>query len=121
MPETKDQNDRDRVGLNEESRQILDELIADGFFKDAIDAYRLAAALAIEKRVEIKDHQVQMEGHMYLRSQIDPDGHFGDSIAEIFPEYSSIKLRALEKFADLGMPLLQDLVTKKGSLEFWEN
>ena len=96
--------------------------MADDLFKDNLSAYRLAVSLAIHKRIDIKEHQVNRgASHMYLISQVDPDGIFSNVIETLFPEYKNQKYRALEKFADLGMLKLKDEIDKNnGSLVFWE-
>ena len=58
MNEETSKNDIDRVGLSETSRLILEELVADGHFKDAISGYRMAISFSIFKEVEFKEHAV---------------------------------------------------------------
>ena len=120
MPDSEQRNDIDRVGLSDKSRAILDEIMADSVFKDGVDAYRLAAALAIKHGVDISEHTVKRQNHIYLQSQIDPNQIFGEVITAKFPQFKDQKYRSLEKFADLGMVLLKDLIDQKGGLEFWE-
>ncbi|MDA8915242.1 hypothetical protein N9J51_03160 [Alphaproteobacteria bacterium] len=121
MEENISQNDIDRVGLSDDSRGILDELVADGFFKDNLTAYRLATSLSIYNKVDIANHHVtRSHGHMYLISQIDPNGVFAVTISELFPNYSENKYRALEKLADIGVPLLKQHMESNGSVIFWE-
>ena len=120
MSENEQRGDTDRVGISDESRLLLDEMMADGFFKDAVDAYRLAAAQAIAKNIDIGTHSVKREGHMYLISQVDPDHVFGEVISARFPKYGRNRYRALEKFADVGMRLLKEHIEKNGALDFWK-
>ena len=121
MTETLTQNDIDRVGLSEKSKNILDNLVAEGYFKDSLSVYRLAVSLAIKNQIDIFEHKVNRpQGHMYLISQVDPNSIFAIVIAELFPEYKDQKYRALEKFADLGVQLLQEQITQNGSVVFWE-
>ena len=121
MNEESSKNDFDRVGLSENSRIILEELVADGHFKDAISGYRLAISFSIFKGIEFEDHAViRPAGHMYLISQLDPDGIFALLIDEMHPELKNKRYRTLEKMADLGLPALRDHLQTNGSLIFWE-
>lgn len=113
--------DIDRVGLSENSRFALDQLMADGHFKDMLSAYRLATALALTKKIDISEHHVDRHsGHMYLISQVDPDGVLARVIKELFPNLNDQEYRSLEKFADLGAKALLEHVNQHGTLVFWE-
>ena len=95
MNEETSKSDIDRVGLSETSRLILEELVADGHFKDAISGYRMAISFSIFKEVEFKEHAVNRPaGHMYLISQLDPEGIFGLLIEEMYPEFEKLVLRS---------------------------
>ena len=119
--ESQSKSDIDRVGLSEESRIILDELVEEGHFKDALSAYRLAISSAILCNEKIEDHEVNRPaGHMYLISQLDPDQVIATVIEELFPQYSSHKYRMAEKFADKGVRLLKDKIEETGTVIFWE-
>lgn len=119
MADEEQRGDIDRVGLSDESRVIFDEIMADGLFKDGVDAYRLAAAIAIWHDVDIRNHVVKRQNHIYLQSQVDPDQNFGAVIAARFPEYSRQRYRSLEKFADKGMSILRNSIDDQDGLEFW--
>lgn len=122
MIEETSKSDIDRVGLSETSRLVLEELVADGHFKDAVSGYRMAISFSIFKEIEFKEHMVNRPaGHMYLISQLDPEGIFGVLIDEIYPEFQKERYRTLEKLADLGLPILKDYIGNEGSLIFWEN
>jgi len=112
-------NDIDRLGLSDESRQVFDELLADGYFKDGLSCYRLAVSVAIKNNIQVSSHSVKRpQGHMYLISQFDPEGIFAAVIIDLFPEFKEEKYRFLEKFADLGMIFLQKEIDKNNSLIF---
>jgi hypothetical protein len=112
--------DTDRVGLSQEGRILLDEVMADGHFKDNMSCYRFAVSIALRENVDIENHVVvRPQGHMYLISQIDPDGIIGKVIGEINPKLKASKYRALEKYADLGMHILSNGLQKTGKLIFW--
>ena len=114
--------DIDRVGLSDKAKRILEELVIEECFKDNLSCYRLAISLAIKNKIDISEHIVKRPpGHMYLISQVDPEGIFAKVIVELFPQYKDIKYRALEKFADLGIVYLQKEIEKNHSLIFWEN
>ena len=121
MSEVSARGDVDRVGLSERSKFVLDEMVSDGHFKDALSGYRMAISFAIYKNIEFIQHSVNRPGgHMYLISQLDPDGCLGLLIDEIHPQLSSEKYRSLEKLADLGLPKLRDYLATSGSIVFWE-
>ena len=111
-----------RFGLSSESRLALDEMVADGFFKDDMACYRLAVSLGIFYKLDISSHKVNdPKGHMYLISQLDPHGIFARVIGDLFPKYENTRYRALERFADLGVIALKEHINKTGSIVFWEN
>ena len=114
--------DTDRVGLSLEGRMRLDEIMADGHFKDNISCYRFAVAVALRQNTDIDKHVVvRPTGHMYLISQIDPDGIIGKVLEEINPKVKGEKYRALEKYADLGMHILSEGIYASGKLIFWDD
>lgn len=114
-------SDIDRVGLSEGSRVILEELVADGHFKDAISGYRLAISFSIFNQIKFTHHSVNRPaGHMYLISQLDPEGVFRMLIDEIYPDLKAERYRSLEKLADIGLPELKKHISNKGTLVFWE-
>jgi len=108
--------DTDRVGLSLEGRMRLDEIMADGHFKDNISCYRFAVAVALRQNTDIDKHVV-----VYLISQIDPDGIIGKVLEEINPKVKGEKYRALEKYADLGMHILSEGIYASGKLIFWDD
>lgn len=121
MEEVLSKNDIDRVGLSEESRLALDELIADGLFKDSLSCYRMAISLALTKKIDVSDHVVvRPAGHMYLISQLDPDGFLAIAVSELIPNLANQRYRTLEKLADRGVLMLRQQVQTTGSIVFWE-
>ena len=111
--------DTDRVGLSQEGRILLEEIMADGHFKDSMSCYRFAVSIALRENIDIEKHVVvRPQGHMYLISQIDPDGIIGKVIGEINPKVKAVKYRALEKYADLGMQILSNGLQATGRLIF---
>ena len=119
MRDSEQKGDIDRVGLSDSSRVLFDEILADKFFKDGVDAYRLAAALAINEGLNINDHVVKRQNHIYLQSQVDPEQILGEVIAARYPQYARQRYRSLEKLADLGMLLLKKQIDHGDGLEFW--
>jgi hypothetical protein len=112
--------DIDRVGLSEAGANALEIVMQDGHFKDKIACYRFAVALALKEDIDISNHNVvRPTGHMYLQSQIDPDGIFATAIAETNPRYKSIKYRALERYADLGIQLLASKLNAGEHILYW--
>ena len=114
--ELAERNDIDRVGLNEATRVVFDEILADNYFRDGIDAYRLAAALAIEAELDIEHHSVKRQNHMYLQSQVDPEQIFSNLIRTKYPQYKNHVYRSLERFADLGIMLLKERIDQTGQI-----
>lgn len=114
------QRDTDRVGLSEEGLNALNVLMSDGNFKDRMACYRFATSVALKENLDISGHTVNRPaGHMYLQSQIDPEGFLGFAIAEINPRFGAIKYRALERYADLGVRLLAKKVEEGESILYW--
>ena len=117
-----EKNDIDRVGLSVDSRAALDELVSDGLFKDSISGYRLAISFAVTRDVDFDQHEVNRPaGHMYLISQLDPDGVLAELVSELYPNVKGKKFRTLEKLADIGVLMLREEVLNSGSLVFWED
>ena len=115
------QKDIDRVGLSEEGHNALIGIMDDDHFKDKMSCYRFSIAIALRERLDIRSHNViRPSGHMYLISQIDPDGYFGVAIEELNPSLKHIKYRALEKYADLGIKLLSQKLLENGKIIYWD-
>ena len=74
----------------------------------------------MKEEIDISNHNVvRPAGHMYLQSQIDPDGIFATAIAETNPRYKNIKYRALERYADLGIQLLASKLDAGEHILYW--
>ena len=117
------QRDIDRVGLSEAGTNALEIVMQEGHFKNQMACYRFAVALAIREKVDISSHNVVRPAghHMYLQSQIDPDGIFATAIAETNSKYKNVKYRALERYADLGVQLLAKKLDAGESIFYWVN
>lgn len=116
------QKDIDRVGLSEAGTNALEIVMQEGHFKNQMACYRFAVALAIKEEVDITNHSVMRPaGHMYLQSQIDPDGIFATAIAETNSKYKNVKYRALERYADLGIQLLAKKLDAGEHIFYWVN
>lgn len=114
------QKDIDRVGLSEAGSNAMEIVMQDGHFKNQMACYRFSVALALKEKVDISNHHVvRPAGHMYLQSQIDPDGIFATAIAETNPKYKNVKYRALEKYADLGVQLLAKKLDAEEHILYW--
>ena len=114
------QKDIDRVGLSEAGANAMEIVMQDGHFKNQMACYRFAIGLALKEEIDISNHNVvRPAGHMYLQSQIDPDGIFATAIAETNPRYKNIKYRALERYADLGIQLLASKLDAGEHILYW--
>ena len=116
------QKDIDRVGLSEAGTSAMEIVMQDGHFKNQMACYRFAVAFALKEKVDISNHiVVRPAGHMYLQSQIDPDGIFAIAIAETNANYKNVKYRALERYADLGVQLLAKKLDAGEHILYWVN
>ena len=116
------QKDIDRVGLSEAGTNALEIVMQEGHFKNQMACYRFSVALAIKEEIDISNHIVNRPaGHMYLQSQIDPDGIFATAIAETNSKYKNVKYRALERYADLGVQLLAKKLDAGEHIFYWVN
>ena len=105
------------IGISEEMHQKLNQLVADGYFSNLMDGYRLAASIAILKRMDISDHKLINRQNIYDAAGVDENQSYTNTISQLFPEYKGIENTALEKFADLGIKFVFEEIDNNDELD----
>ena len=108
--------DLENIGLSEKMRQKLQQLVDEEYFAEMKAGYRLAASIAIFKKIDIANHKLVGRQNMYDVGGVDENESFKNSISQLFPEYRGIEYRSLEKFADLGVNLIFDEINDNEEL-----
>jgi len=109
--------DLENIGLSEKMRQKLQQLVDEEFFEELKAGYRLAASIAIFKKVDISNHKIEGRQNMYDVGGVDENESFKTSISQLFPEYKGVEYRSLEKFADVGVELIFDEIIDNDELD----
>ena len=110
--------DTDRIHLSKQNKLFLDELVADGFFKDGLSAVRYATSYALKCKLNYQAHKIsdRTENHIYLVSQVDPDGLLKNALLLLNPMDSNTPHKHLEKAADIGLAEIQQQLSKTDQL-----
>ena len=105
-----EKKDRKNLNLSEAMHQKLQQLVDEEYFSELRAGYRLAASIAIFKKIDISNHEIPSKGKKNVADigGIDENESFKNSITQLFPQYKGSEYRALEKFADLGVNLIFD-------------
>ena len=75
------------VGISEEMHQKLNQLVGEGYFSNLMDGYRLAASIAILKRMDISDHKLINRQNIYDAAGVDENQSYTNTFSQLFPEY----------------------------------
>ena len=105
------------VGISEDMHQKLEQLVDEGYFSKLQDGYRLAASVAILKKIPISDHKLLKRKNLYDAAGVDENESFRKTISQIFPEHKGKENNALEKFADIGIKIIFDEIMDNDELD----
>ena len=109
--------DKANLGLSASMHMKLQELSDADWFIDMKDAYRLAASLAMKKKLNVSDRNLTDYKNMYDVGGVDEDFIFKNAISIIYPDEIGKEYRYLEKLADAGMEILSKHYDETGGLD----
>ncbi|MDC1412638.1 hypothetical protein N8370_07905 [Amylibacter sp.] len=109
--------DKANLGLSASMHMKLQELSDADWFIDMKDAYRLAASLAMKKKLNVSDRNLTDYKNMYDVGGVDEDFIFKNAISIIYPDEIGKEYRYLEKLADAGMEFLSKHYDETGGLD----
>ncbi len=108
--------DAANIGLSEEMHLKLKEMTDNGVFSDMKDGYRLAASIALSHEMNVVDRTLTNRKNMYDVGGVDENFIFKNAVSMIYPEYTGLEYRQLEKLADAGIQVLYDSYERDGML-----
>lgn len=94
------ESDKKTIGLTPSSREVVDDLINRGWFKEGIDVAKFAMALAI--KMGMQPGKVDGAETVWNVGSFDPDGELKTLIPILYPE-SETPYRAVEFFFNKGL------------------
>jgi hypothetical protein len=103
-------SDKTQVALSLEGNDHIANLVDSyRWFKDGLDAYRTAVALALSRnKSEIDLPPVTNKKTKYSVSSLDPDGRLRDLIITFRPELDGKPYAASEWLAEIGLSILRE-------------
>jgi hypothetical protein len=105
------EQDRNTIGLTAEAIKQLEEIQLKGWFEDAQDAARFAAALAI--REGLQPGAEQGVDTRWAIGGFDKSGEFRALMAALHPD-TATPVRAIEHLTNEGLKLLHDRLVLRG-------
>ena len=104
-----EQSDKTQVALSLEGNDHVANLVDNyRWFKDGLDAYRTAVAIALARnKNEIDLPSVTNKKTKYSVSSLDPDGRLRDLIITFRPELESRPYSASEWLAEIGLSIIR--------------
>ena len=103
---TEDQ-DKVTVGLTPEGSTNLTALMETKWFDDEVDAYRLAIAIALNRRLPVAKAGLTGVTTKYNRGTLDRDGRIRVLISALAPEGAARPYEMAELLADAGLRFLK--------------
>ena len=115
---TTEAQDKAQIGLTPVADQQLDELLKTGWFSDRQDAYRVAIAVALARRLEPSTaDMVGIRTAYNFTGGVDRDGKLRQLIAALNPAEAGRPAIFAERLAHAGLAFLFNrLVTASGTL-----
>lgn len=96
--------DKNTIGVTQENREFLDEVIAKQLFNDQIDAAKLGLSLAIREGVEAGEASgVDTKWNV---GSFDKDGHVRSVLTALYPDVTT-SYRLAEHLINRGLVLLK--------------
>lgn len=110
--------DKAQIGITPTAESHLDQLMKTGWFADRQDAYRVAIAVALARRLEPSaSDMVGLRTAYNFTGGIDRDGKLRQLIAVLRPSEAARPAIFSERLAHAGLAFLFDrLVTASGTL-----
>jgi hypothetical protein len=109
--------DKANLGLSASMHMKLQELSDAGWFTEMKDGYRLAASLAMKKKINVSDRNLTDYKNMYDVGGVDEDFIFKNAINTIYPDEIGAEYRYLEKLADAGVEIISNHYDETGGLD----
>lgn len=116
MTNSQEPADRVNVGLPDDTDELLKSLVRDTpWFRDELDAYRLAITVALAKGLLPKPGESETGFTTKFHvSGLDPDGKLALLIAAFAPQDSQMPYRLAQRLADRGVKYLHSALIEKG-------
>jgi len=111
-------SDKDTLGMTEDGRRLLERLKEDGIFKELVDGYRFAVALAIKRELEPALGEISTTTTWNVGS-FDGDQVLKDLISVLRPASGNTPYRYIERLADAGLTELAR-VERTGQMRYAE-
>jgi hypothetical protein len=113
--------DKKTIGVTERAAPVLDTLVEDGHFGDAIDAAKFAMALAIRDGVGLgtPNPMVEGAGTKWNVGSFDPDNDLQTLLVSLHPDVET-PYRLLEFLIDEGLKLVAAHIEESGTLDVSE-
>ncbi len=106
--------DRKTIGLTLEGREVLDQLMDTGFFKEQMDAAKFAMTLAINQGIAPGD--AEGASTVWNVGSFDPAGEIRQMILALYPEVET-PFKACEYFIDEGLSQIKKVVKKQKTVD----
>lgn len=101
--------DKVTVGLTAEGRAALAELMTTGWFRDEVDAYRVAIAVALSKGLVTDESRLKGVETKFNVGTLNRRDEVRQLLSRLVPEVSDRPIEYAERLADAG---LRHLATK---------
>jgi hypothetical protein len=103
-------SDKTQVGLSLEGNDHVANLVDNyRWFKDGLDAYRVAVAVALSRnKTELDIPAITQKKTKYSVSSLDPDGRLRDLITTFRPELEMRPYSASEWLAEIGLFIIRE-------------
>ena len=105
MSESQPVKDTATFGMTENSKKVVKELIAAGYFKDQVDIIRLAIAIAIKQGLQ-PDISVGGRTTTHNLGTLDENHSLRLVVKEVYPDFVDVPGRALEDLAEKGLAII---------------
>jgi len=95
--------DKKTIGLAPHTREVMNQIMQTGVFKDQIDAAKFAMALAINANVVAEP--IEGRGTVWNVGSFDPDGELKNLISALFPNIET-PYRQIEILFNKGLEII---------------
>ena len=109
--------DRKTIGLTHEGREVLNQLMDTGFFKEQMDAAKFGMTVAINQGIAPGD--AGGASTVWNVGSFDPAGEIRQMILALYPNVEA-PYKACEYFIDEGLSQINKLVKKQKTVDLLE-
>lgn len=107
-------NDKKTIGLAPPTREIMNQVMEAGIFRDQMDAAKFAMALAINANVT--DEQIEGRGTVWNVGSFDSDGELKNLIIALFPNVET-PYRQIELLFNKGLEIIGNHLAENRELD----